>query len=216
MTQHIILLHGLARTSRSMRKLAVALTQAGFSVDNCSYPSTRLTIEDLAEKTITEALQRRPDCDSIHFVTHSLGGIMLRYYLSQHDIDQLGRVVMLAPPNQGSEVVDHLKHWRLFRWFNGPAGQQLGTDKDAIASRLPPADFELGIIAGSRSINWYLSTLLPGQNDGKVSIEATKLSHMTDYLILPVSHPFIMNNKLAIRQTIHFLRDGKFKTRQLN
>lgn len=212
MTQHIILLHGLARTSRSMRKLAAALKTAGFSVDNCNYPSTRSPIEVLAETVITEVLQRSPDSDTVHFVTHSLGGIILRYYLNQHDIAQLGRVVMLAPPNQGSEVVDHMKSWPLFRWFNGPAGQQLGTDEAAMTKRLPPADFELGIIAGSRSVNCYLSTFLPGQNDGKVSIEATKLTNMTDHLILPVSHPFIMNNNVAIRQTIHFLQHGKFKT----
>lgn len=211
--QHVILLHGLARTSRSMNKLANALTTAGFSVDNCQYPSRQLTIEAHAQNVIIAALNRLPACDKIHFVTHSLGGIVLRYYLSQHTLAQLGRVVMLAPPNQGSEVVDNLKHWWLFRWFNGPAGQQLGTKESAITRQLPSADYELGIIAGSRSINCYLSTFLPNPNDGKVSVEATKLMGMTDHLTLPVSHSFMMRNKTVIEQTLLFIKNGQFKLR---
>lgn len=210
MKQHVILLHGLARSSRSMQRMAVALTRAGFSVDNYAYPSRELSVELLTEVVFNQLIERIPDCDRVHFVTHSLGGIILRYYLSQHALPKLGRVVMLAPPNHGSEVVDRMKHWWLFRWFNGPAGQQLGTDASGISHHLPDANFELGIIAGNRSVNGYLSTLLPKPNDGKVSVESTKLAGMAAHLILPVSHPFIMQNRQVCQQTIHFLQQGEF------
>lgn len=210
MKQHVILLHGLARSSRSMNCLSRSLTRSGFSVDNCPYPSQKLSIEMLSEKVFEQLIERIPDCDKVHFVTHSLGGILLRYYLSQHQIPKLGRVVMLAPPNHGTEVVDRMKHWPLFRWFNGPAGQQLGTGDSGLPHYLPDANFELGIIAGNRSVNLYLSTLIPKPNDGKVSVDSTKLAGMSAHLILPVSHPFIMRNRQVCHQTIQFLQYGKF------
>jgi len=211
MKQHVILLHGLARTPRSMQKIAKAFKRAGFSVENWHYPSRKMSVESLSEAVFSELSKRIPECDKIHFVTHSLGGIILRYYLSQHTLAKLGRVVMLAPPNQGSEVVDELKRWPLFQWFNGPAGQQLGTDSKGIAKQLPSVAFELGIIAGNRSINCYLSTLLPKPNDGKVSVEATKLAGMKAHLIVPTSHSFIMRNKTVIEQTLVFIMNGQFK-----
>ncbi len=140
-----------------------------------------------------------------------MGGILVRQYLSQHRLNQLGRVVMLGPPNQGSQVVDKLRDWSVFRWFNGPAGVELGTDMASVPKTLGAAEFELGIIAGSRSINWLLSTLLPGPNDGKVTVESTKLAGMTDHLVLPVTHPLMMRHPDVIRQTLYFLQHGEFQ-----
>ena len=170
------------------------------------------TIGQLAETVVGRAVA---DCENdgatrIHFVTYSLGGILVRSYLARHAIANLGRVVMLGPPNQGSEVVDKLGGWRLFKKINGPAGNELGTDKDSVPNKLGPADFDVGIIAWNRSINWINSWLIPGRDDGKVSVERTKLAGMADWIQLPVSHPFIMRNPAAIRQTICFLREGKF------
>jgi hypothetical protein len=210
--EEVILLHGLCRTSRSMAVMEKALTQAGYKVWNIDYPSRTATIEQLAETVVGRAVA---DCENdgatrIHFVTHSLGGILVRSYLARHVIANLGRVVMLGPPNQGSEVVDKLGGWRLFKKINGPAGNELGTGKDSVPNQLGPADFCAGIIAGNRSINWINSWLIPGRDDGKVSVERTKLAGMADWIQLPVSHPFIMRNSTAIRQTICFLRAGKF------
>jgi pimeloyl-ACP methyl ester carboxylesterase len=147
----------------------------------------------------------------IHFVTHSLGGILVRSYLSRHTIPNLGRVVMLGPPNQGSEVVDKLGSWRVFKKLNGPAGNELGTDKNSTPNKIGPTNFCVGVIAGDRSINWINSLLIPGRDDGKVSVERTKLAGMSDHIVLHATHPFLMRNRAAIRQTLHFLRTGRFE-----
>jgi hypothetical protein len=118
---------------------------------------------------------------------------------------------MLAPPNRGSEVVDKLGGLFLFKWINGPAGNELGTRKDSTPNLLGPANFPVGVIAGDRSINWINSLLIPGRNDGKVSVERTKLGGMSDRIVIHATHPFIMRNREAIRQTIQFLRTGGFE-----
>ncbi len=196
-----------------MQKLAAALDETGFSVVNYDYPSTEHTIEELAEKAIGGALVQCPQEATVNFVTHSLGGILVRQYLSRHAIGKMGRVVMLGPPNKGSEVVDKLHDVPGFELLHGPAGLQLGTDELSLPNRLGPADFEVGIIAGSRSINLILSTMLPSADDGKVSVENTKLEGMSDHITLPVSHAFMMKNREVIRQVIHFLKNGAFDSK---
>jgi hypothetical protein len=194
-----------------MAKLAKALSQTGFLPINMRYASTRHSIETLSEAAINAGLARCPHQSKIHFVTHSLGSILVRHYLSANIIENLGRVVMLAPPNKGSQVVDKLYKVPGFRLINGPAGLQVGTDAPSVPNRLGPAHFELGIIAGTRSINLILSAMLPNPNDGRVSVENTKLEGMTDHLALPVTHPFIMKNEKVILQVIHFLKNGVFE-----
>lgn len=210
--EHVILLHGLCRTSRSMSRMADALTAAGYAVHNIDYPSRTAPISTLADLAIGLAVAacERASATRIHFVTHSLGGILVRDYLSRHAVPSLGRVVMLGAPNQGSEVVDHLRDWKIFRLLNGPAGRQLGTGADSVPNRLDPATFPAGIIAGHRSINWINSLLLPGPDDGKVTVARTRLAGMADHLVLPCSHPFLMRDRTAICQTLHFLRRGVF------
>jgi len=210
--EEVILLHGLCRTGRSMVKMERALTEVGYKVRNVDYPSRTATIQKLADDAIGKAVGdcQRDGATKVDFVTHSLGGILVRSYLARHSILSLGRVVMLAPPSQGSEVVDKLGWLFLFKWINGPAGNELGTDKNSTPNKLGPVDFSVGIIAGDRSINWINSLLIPGRDDGKVSIERTKLAGMSDHVVIHATHPFIMRNREAIRQTIQFLRTGKF------
>ena len=206
----MILLHGLARSDRSMRKLETALLEKGYSVQNVSYASTRKTIEQLAEEAIGQALKLCPPDRKLHFVTHSLGGILVRQYLSHHEIDNLGRVVMLGPPNKGSEVVDKLRDFPGFHFINGDAGLELGTGESSVPNRLGAANFDLGIIAGTRSINLILSRMIAGVDDGKVSVERTKLEGMHDHLEMEVTHPFMMRNSKVIEQVIHYLETGRF------
>ncbi|WP_246841099.1 triacylglycerol lipase [Hahella sp. CCB-MM4] len=206
----VILLHGLARTPRSMRKLENALSQSGYIVLNQGYPSRHFPIPELAETYVGHAVSQCRDCSRIHFVTHSMGGILVRQYLHHHPLQNVGRVVMLAPPNQGSQVVDKLGWMPAFKYINGPAGQQLGTQAESIPNCLPGVSYETAIIAGNRSINFLLSTLLPGENDGKVTVASTKLSGMKEHMTLPVTHPLIMNHPKVINEVLNFLQYGRF------
>jgi len=211
--QHVVLLHGLMRTGRSMESLARKLRRAGYRVHNLTYGTRESPVEPLAESVVGDALAscRTRGATQIHFVTHSLGGILVRLYLARHSVPELGRVVMLGPPNAGSEVVDRIGHWPVYGWLNGPAGRELGTDAESIPSRLGPVNFPLGIIAGNRSINWINSILMiPGPDDGKVSVRRTRVAGMTDHLVLPVTHPMIMRNREVQRQVLAFLENGRF------
>ncbi len=208
----MILLHGLARTNSSMAKMEAALTDAGYVVVNVDYPSRTATIDELSQAAIGSAWpsQSLRECSQIHFVTHSLGGILVRAYFKDHPNQHPGRVVMLGPPNQGSELADRLGDWWLYRKINGPAGHELGTTPDSRPNQLGPVEFELGVIAGDRSINWINSLIIPGEDDGKVSVERTKVAGMKAHLIIHATHPFLMKNKTAISQTIEFLKTGQF------
>lgn len=208
----VVLLHGLCRSAASMQPMADALARAGFVVENINYPSRSATIAPLSEQVIGAALRsnKLADCARIHFVTHSMGGILVRSYFSRHRDVRLGRVVMLAPPNQGSEVVDHLKGWAIFRKINGPAGVELGTHPDSVPRQLGAVRFDLGVIAGDRSINWINSLMIPGRDDGKVSVQSTCVDGMRDHQVVHVTHPFIMKKRKVMDATIRFLKTASF------
>ena len=212
----VILLHGLVRSDGSMKKIERALTKESYDVVNVDYPSRDFPIEVLAEKTIKPVLEKCPEDQKVNFVTHSLGGILVRQYLSLHEISELHRVVMLGPPNKGSEVVDMIGHWPGFDFVNGEAGLQLGTDDKSIPNTLGAANFDVGIIAGTASLNFIFSSIVPGEDDGTVSVESTKLQGMNDHIKLPVSHTFMMNDKRVIMQVIHYLKHGNFIREQDN
>ena len=208
----VVLLHGLNRSWRAMQPMAEALRNAGFSTANVDYPSQAGSVEVLAPLAVETGLQecRRAGATRIHFVTHSIGGILLRYAHQQSPIPDLGRVVMLAPPNHGSEVIDITRNWPTTLIFAGEAGMQLGTDENSIPAQLGPVDFELGVIAGTGSINPVMSAMLPSPDDGKVSVASTQVAGMDDFLVVQHSHHYIINSETAIRNTVAFLRTGLF------
>jgi triacylglycerol lipase len=212
-TEYVILLHGLGRTRRSMRPIEKSLSAHGYVVVNIDYPSRKHPIEYLADKFLGDVLEpyKKIPNARIHFVTHSLGGIVVRYYLKHHRLSGLGRVVMLSPPNQGSEVVDWLKEKRLFKKIHGPAGQQLSASANSFLLDLGPVTFELGIITGDKAFEPWAPFIIPGPNDGRVSVERAKVQGMKDLIVLPHGHTFIMRSPGVIGQVLNFLGHGLFK-----
>jgi len=210
--QAVVLLHGLARSAGSMNPVADMLKKAGYQVCNVDYPSREHTVEVLAADYVLPAIQAclGDHPGPIDFVTHSMGGIIVRQLAATDAPLHIGRVVMLAPPNKGSDLVDQLGDWRLFKRLNGPAGEELGTGPDSLPNRLGPAQFPVGVIAGRQSINLILSLLIKGPDDGKVAIANTHLAGMRDFIVINATHPLIMRDDEALRQIRQFLATGCF------
>jgi pimeloyl-ACP methyl ester carboxylesterase len=217
-TDCVVLIHGLNRSWRTMNKMAESLQEGGFSTANVDYPSSTSTIEELAPRVVNEGLHncRQTGATRINFVTHSLGGILVRYAQSREPIPDLGRVVMLGPPNQGSEVIDTMRNWPGVEVISGEAGLQLGTDENSIPAQLGPVDFELGVIAGTGSTNPFMSALmLPAEDDGKVTVARTRVEGMDDFKVVSDSHFAMMKSNSIIAATMRFLRTGSFDEREL-
>ncbi|MFC1497250.1 esterase/lipase family protein [Verrucomicrobiota bacterium] len=209
---YVIILHGMGRTDRSMRRMERNLSDAGYEVVNMKYSSMNEPVDKLVEM-LDSAIENKCTNKSkkINFVTHSLGGILVRCYLNDHEDFNVGRVVMLSPPNNGSELVDTFGDVRLYQFITGEAGQSLGTGTDDLPRSLGKIDYEVGIIAGDSSLNPFYSYFIDGPNDGKVSVESTKLEGMKDFLVVHSSHTFIMQRQFVIGQVLYFLEHGEFR-----
>jgi pimeloyl-ACP methyl ester carboxylesterase len=208
----IVLLHGLGRTRWSLWPVAREAVRRGYRVHNLGYPSRRAPIEELAETVGHRILAIAGGGDGIDVVTHSMGGIVLRAAVAAGILppEALRRVVMLAPPNHGSELADRLRDFLVYRLATGPAGQQIGTAGDSVPRRLPPPPFEVGIIAGRRSGNPLFARVLGTESDGKVTVESAQLDGMRDLVVVDRAHTFIMWAPDVLEQTFAFLDTGRF------
>jgi pimeloyl-ACP methyl ester carboxylesterase len=208
----VVLLHGITRSARSFRKMQGALEAAGFATLNIDYRSRAKSLDALVVDIhpAIAAFAARLD-GPIHFVAHSMGGLLTRAYVAKYPPTRLGHVLLLGTPNNGSEIADRFGRLALYRMFFGPAGQQLTTTPDAVTRALLPAPtYPLGVIAGNRSVYPIASRFLPSPNDGRVSVESTKLNGMADHIVIPTAHPLLVRDARAIAQTITFLQRGRF------
>ncbi len=210
---NLICLHGLGKNAKRMQTLADFASDQGFIVFNESYPSTQFSVSALTD-LLYQRFKAKGLWDSsipLYFVGHSLGALLIRSLISRYRPDNLARVVMLAPPNQGSEVANFLARFKWYQNHYGPAGMELVTGPSGIAAQLPLADYEVGIIAGDRSIDpWFSYTLLPGPDDGKVTVASTRLQGMQAHCVMHATHPGMPNNVKVIARVMRYLKEGSF------
>lgn len=208
----IVLLHGLGRTRWSLWPVAREAARRGYRVHNLGYASTRAPIEELAQNVGCRIKAIATEDSYVHVVTHSMGGIVLRAAVAAGILpaESVRRVVMLAPPNHGSELADRLRDYRVYRLATGPAGQQIGTDDASVPRRLPPPPFEVGIIAGRRSGNPVFARVLGAEGDGKVTVESARLDGMRDLVVVDRAHTFMMWAPDVLAQIFAFLESGQF------
>lgn len=208
----VLLFHGLGRSALSMRRLAGALRRAGYRTVNVDYRSRAAPIAHLADDIVGAHVARAlgDGAEQLHFVTHSLGGILVRHWAARHALPAGSRAVMLAPPHGGSEAADRLRHVRPVRWWCGPTLDELGTGAESVPGGLGPLAIETGVIAGDRNYFPLFGRLYDGASDGLVAVERARVAGMADFVVVPRGHTFIMQAPETARQTLHFLRHGRF------
>ena len=208
----VVVLHGLFRSKDSFGSMVRALEEAGYEVAALNYPSTRRDLSEHARQVST-VLDRARGCQTVSFVTHSLGGIVARQLLSLdapwRKTIKLGRLVMIAPPSRGSEIAGDLQDWLPFQVLAGPAAQRL-TPKQAENVPLPPKEIEFGIVAGGSANGKGYNPRLHGDDDGVVTVVSTQLPGAKDFLRIEALHSFIMNKPECVQGTLRFLKTGKF------
>ena len=207
----VVLLHGMALPAKVMWPLARHLERAGYRARIVDYPTRPHDVAGLVDRYLRPVFAACDDRRPVHVVTHSLGGILLRYYLQTAELPAGSRIVMLVPPNHGSETADLVRDWPVYRWLMGAVGQQLGTGPDGIVHRLRPINAEVGVIAARRSLQPWFSRIVPGENDGAVSVASTRLAEMRDFLVVDSSHTLILFSREVHRQVRQFLAHGRFR-----
>jgi pimeloyl-ACP methyl ester carboxylesterase len=207
----VILLHGILRTKRSMQGIAAYLYKNHYEVLNINYPSCKLDIMGLANLIEPQVKDFCTKVTKVHFVGYSMGGLIIRTYLNSHRPINLGRIVMLGTPNQGSEIADFLQRFWIYKTLYGPSGQQLITDQTAFKNIFGSVDYDLGIIAGKSRFNFIGSKIIGNDSDGRVSIASTKIQGMKDHIVINAGHTMLAANRKVWQLTISFLNKGAFR-----
>jgi len=213
-TKIVVLVHGFRRTKNSMYFLQKALEGRGYEVVNRTYPSGENTIENNAtfiDDFVNDKLREFPTDAELYFVTHSMGGLVVRCYLETYQPEQAERLVMIAPPNRGATMAEYLDMYPITDTLLGPSGEELAMGEDyleGLCGGVP--NIEFGIIAGGRGDGEGYSPLLEGDDDGTVSVWTTYLPGAVDFLVLDHIHTFICDHQDTIDNIISFLETGRF------
>jgi pimeloyl-ACP methyl ester carboxylesterase len=208
----VVLLHGFGGLPIMYRPLARMLRRVGFDARELGYDSWGLSLEAICDRLLPR-LARIPNDDPIHFVAHSMGGLVARALIHEQRPARLGHVVMLGTPNAGSEIADFLMQWPVLKPILGKAAPALITRRQsATAELIGTIDYSVGIIAGDKPMMaGAIAHLIPGPNDGKVSVASTRLPEAADHIVLPLSHGMLPYHPLAQRQVRHFMLHGRFE-----
>lgn len=216
MDQQIILLHGLGRSPRSMRKIELALKKQGYRVKNAGYNGISDNFEQILHQ-ILEKIEPWIDPDKpVNFVGHSFGGILIRGILAKKHPWKFGRCVMLGTPNKGTSIASYVVSHGFLKYFTPNVTHELVPDSELIKN-LPEPHIETGIIAGSKQYNpiipvsWlYKKATDNAPGDGVVEVSNTECRNMSDFILLPLHHSFMIWDSPLIKQIIHFLQYGCF------
>lgn len=206
----VIMIHGLGASAAQFRPIEEALEEQGFDVIRCEYPSTRYGIRELSGELFSRIVNVLGEGDQkIHFVTHSMGSLLLRVHLEENEFENLGRVVMIAPPNQGSEIIDYYRDNSFFARFSGPAVLEMGTSQDDLPRSLGPVDFSPVIIAGTRSGNRHYSRIIPGVDDGRVSVNSCAVEGMEKLIKVDSTHEEMLYDERVIEIVVKILSQSR-------
>ena len=206
----VVCIHGIVRSSKSFLRMSERLKQEGYSVFGFDYPSTRIPITEAADY-LHSALESLEGIDEINLVVHSMGGLVVRCYLAKHKDERLRRMVMLGVPNQGAEMANICRGLFAYQLIFGPAGAQLVCGESGLCCELPTPEFEFGIIAGARGSDSGWNPLIPGDDDGTITVASTRLPGAADFATVHCLHSFLMNDRTAIDYSVRFLQTGRFR-----
>lgn len=203
----IVLIHGIMRDSKGFSRFQKEFQNQGYTVVPFEYPSTRIKIEKSA-KFLQYMLQSLEGIDEVNFIVHSMGGLLVRAWSANHTDPRIKRMVMLGTPNTGADLANLFRRGPIFRLFLGPAGQQLVSDPESTISNLPKPPMEFAVIAGGRSDKKGYNILIPGDDDGIVSVESTRLPGAADFDIVPCIHTFLVSHPGIYERCLRFLKTG--------
>ena len=204
----VILIHGLLQSSKCMSTMKTTLRDAGYSTIDFDYPSSQINIP-AAAVYLDRLIQSLEGYDELNFVVHSMGGLVVRAYTMEFNDPRIKRMVMLGTPNHGAEMADITQRYWIVRTVSGPGARQLVTRPDGLIPKLPVPNFEFAVIAGSRGNKSGWNPLIPGDDDGTVTVASTRLSGAADFATVRTLHSWLLSNEVAVTQTVNFLKAGR-------